>query len=118
MPNTLFLGYCNGHNLYFPTIEAVSEGGYGADPPVSPVQIGAGEQWMNQALMNLYTMLGKFPEPKPKPGRAKSPRTGVCLRRHPSPGPRILPATLAYFSPRMVPSWRAPALRPNRTRPA
>jgi neutral ceramidase len=55
--------------MYFPTIEAVSEGGYGADPPVSPAEIGAGERVMNQALINIYTLLGKFPEPK----AAKSP---------------------------------------------
>jgi neutral ceramidase len=61
VPNTLFFGYCNGHNMYFPTIEAASEGGYGGDPTVSPVQVGAGETMMNQALVNLYTMLGKFP---------------------------------------------------------
>jgi hypothetical protein len=48
--------------MYFPTIEAVSEGGYGADAAVSPVEIGAGEQMMNRALVNIYTMLGKFPE--------------------------------------------------------
>lgn len=59
--DTLFFGYCNGHHMYFPTIEAASEGGYGGDATVSPVQIGAGEQMMNQALINLYTMEGKFP---------------------------------------------------------
>jgi neutral ceramidase len=59
--DTLFFGYCNGHHMYFPTIEAASEGGYGGDAAVSPVQIGAGEQMMNQALINIYTMLGKFP---------------------------------------------------------
>ena len=64
VPTTLFFGYCNGHNMYFPTIEAISEGGYGADPPVSPAEIGAGERLMNQALINIYTMLRKFPEPK------------------------------------------------------
>jgi len=58
--HTLFFGYCNGHNLYFPTIEAVSEGGYGADATVSPVEIGAGEQMMNRALINIYEMGGKF----------------------------------------------------------
>ena len=25
--HTLFFGYCNGHSMYFPTIEAASEGG-------------------------------------------------------------------------------------------
>jgi neutral ceramidase len=52
--------------MYFPTIEAASEGGYGGDATVSPVQIGAGEQMMNQALINIYTMLGKFPADTPK----------------------------------------------------
>jgi len=61
VPNTLFFGYCNGHDMYFPTIEAASEGGYGGDPSVSPVAVGAGEIMMNDALINLYTMLGKFP---------------------------------------------------------
>ena len=68
VPHTLFFGYCNGHNMYFPTIEAVSEGGYGADPPVSPAEIGSGERMMNQALLNIYTLLGKFPEGKEKGG--------------------------------------------------
>ena len=26
--HSLFFGYCNGHGMYFPTIEAASEGGY------------------------------------------------------------------------------------------
>ncbi|MBI2823985.1 MAG: neutral/alkaline non-lysosomal ceramidase N-terminal domain-containing protein [Planctomycetia bacterium] len=64
VPHTLFFGYCNGHHMYFPTIEAVSEGGYGADQTVSPVEIGAGERMMNQALVNIYALLGKFPAPK------------------------------------------------------
>lgn len=62
LPHALVFGYCNGHHLYFPTIEAASEGGYGADPRVSPVEIGAGEAMMNRALINIYRALGKFPE--------------------------------------------------------
>ena len=57
---TLFFGCCNGHQLYYPTIEAAAEGGYGADPSVSWVALGAGEQMMNQALINIYTMMGKY----------------------------------------------------------
>ena len=64
--HTLFFGYCNGYMNYFPTIEAVSEGGYGADPPVAPAQIGAGEEMMNRALINIYSMLGKITEGKPE----------------------------------------------------
>jgi len=55
-----FFGYCNGYHQYFPTIEAVAEGGYGADNQVSPVAVGAGEQMMNAALLWLYQMLGKI----------------------------------------------------------
>lgn len=57
---TLFFGYCNGHHMYFPTIEGAAEGGYGADATVSWVALGAGEQMMNKALINLYTMMGKY----------------------------------------------------------
>jgi neutral/alkaline ceramidase-like enzyme len=57
---TIFVGYCNGHHMYFPTVEAASEGGYGADPSVSWVPLGAGEEMMNRALINIYTMLGKY----------------------------------------------------------
>lgn len=64
--HTLFFGYCNGYMNYFPTIEAVSEGGYGADPPVAPAQVGAGEEMMNRALINIYSMLGKITEGKPE----------------------------------------------------
>ena len=60
MPTLFFFGLCNGYHQYFPTIEAVSEGGYGADTTVSPVEIGAGEAMMNQALVWLYQMRGKI----------------------------------------------------------
>jgi hypothetical protein len=55
-----FFGYCNGYHQYFPTIEAVAEGGYGADSTVSPVAIGAGEQIMDTALLWIYQMRGKI----------------------------------------------------------
>jgi neutral ceramidase len=55
-----FFGYANGYHQYFPTIEAVAEGGYGADNAVSPVAIGAGEQLMNTALLWIYQLLGKM----------------------------------------------------------
>jgi hypothetical protein len=55
-----FFGYSNGYNWYFPTIEAVSEGGYGADATVSPVAVGAGEQMMDTALIWVYQMLGRI----------------------------------------------------------
>ncbi|MEW6209323.1 MAG: neutral/alkaline non-lysosomal ceramidase N-terminal domain-containing protein [Acidobacteriota bacterium] len=55
-----FFGYANGYHQYFPTIEAVAEGGYGADSAVSPVEVGAGERMMNSALTWLYQMLGRI----------------------------------------------------------
>jgi neutral ceramidase len=74
LPHTLFFGYCDGHSMYFPTIEAASEGGYGADAQVSPAEVGAGEQVMNRALINLYTMQGKL-RPSDDAPAAEHPRT-------------------------------------------
>jgi hypothetical protein len=70
LEHLLFLGYCNDYHSYFPTIEAAAEGGYGADPLVSPVEVGAGERVMDRALIHLYKMRGKLPEMparRPKP---------------------------------------------------
>jgi hypothetical protein len=58
--HTLLFGYCNGHSMYFPTIEAASEGGYGADPGVSFAELGAGERMMDKALLDIYILQGKF----------------------------------------------------------
>jgi hypothetical protein len=58
--HTLFFGYCNGHCMYFPTIEAASEGGYGADAGMSLAELGAAERMMDQAVFNIYLLLGKF----------------------------------------------------------
>jgi hypothetical protein len=55
-----FFGYCNGYHQYFPTIEAVAEGGYGADNQVAPAAVGAGEEIMNTALLWIYQLLGKI----------------------------------------------------------
>ncbi|MCC6144580.1 MAG: neutral/alkaline non-lysosomal ceramidase N-terminal domain-containing protein [Candidatus Hydrogenedentes bacterium] len=55
---TYFLGYCNGHHMYFPTRDAVEEGGYGADAAVSWVAVGAGEEMIEKALQNLREMTG------------------------------------------------------------
>jgi hypothetical protein len=57
-----FLGYCNDYQQYFPTIQAAAEGGYGASPGVSTAEVGAGEQMMNHALIQLYRMRGAFIE--------------------------------------------------------
>lgn len=59
--HALLFGYCNGHFLYFPTIEAAAAGGYGASPQMSPIELGAGETMLNQALIDLYRLQGKFP---------------------------------------------------------
>jgi hypothetical protein len=61
-----FLGYCNDYQQYVPTIEAAAEGGYGADPLVSPVEVGAGERMIDRALVNLYKMRGKLPNLTPE----------------------------------------------------
>jgi neutral ceramidase len=73
--HTLFFGYCNGHGMYFPTIEAVYEGGYGADAGVSLVEIGGGERMMDKALFNIYLLLGKFAKDR-KVGALQANDTG------------------------------------------
>ncbi len=60
LDHLLFLGYCNDYQQYFPTIEGAAEGGYGADAPVAPVEVGAGERMMDRALIHLYQMRGKL----------------------------------------------------------
>jgi neutral ceramidase len=55
-----FFGYANGYHQYFPTIEAVAEGGYGADNAVSPAAVGAGETIMDTALIRVYQLLGRI----------------------------------------------------------
>ena len=59
LKHLLFMGYCNGYDQYFPTIEAVAEGGYGTDEASAPVALGAGEEMMNTALIWLYEMRKK-----------------------------------------------------------
>ena len=65
LEHVFFLGYCNDYQQYFPTIEAAAEGGYGADPQVSPAEVGAGERIIDQALIRLWKMRGKLPELPP-----------------------------------------------------
>ena len=60
-----FFGYTNGYHQYFPTVEAVAEGGYGADNAVSPVAVGAGELMMDTALIWIYQMLGRIKQTEP-----------------------------------------------------
>ena len=49
----------------------MGQGGYGADPLVSPVQVGAGERIMDQALIHLYKMRGKLPSLVSQPAPRK-----------------------------------------------
>lgn len=52
-PHTFFIGYTNDALAYFPTIQATTEGGYGAES-ATRVEVGAGEHLVNRALINLY----------------------------------------------------------------
>jgi len=55
---TLVFGYCNGHQLYFPTIEAAAMGGYGGDSTVAPIAVGGPEEMVDRALIRLFQMRG------------------------------------------------------------
>lgn len=60
LEHLFFFGYANGYHQYFPTIEAVAEGGYGADKAVAPVEVGGGERMMDRALFHLFDMRKKI----------------------------------------------------------
>jgi hypothetical protein len=62
LQNMMVMGYCNDYHQYFPTIQAVAEGGYGTVPPMAMAEIGAGEQLTDKALVKLYQLRGKLPE--------------------------------------------------------
>ncbi len=62
MDHLLFCAYCNDYQQYFPTIEAVTEGGYGTAPPVAMAELGAGERMMDRALIRLYRLRGLLGE--------------------------------------------------------
>ncbi|KPK36096.1 MAG: hypothetical protein AMJ65_16685 [Phycisphaerae bacterium SG8_4] len=62
--HTFFLGYCNDVFSYFPTIQAASEGGYGASYSTY-VEVGAGERLVDNAIVRLHMLAGNlrpFPE--------------------------------------------------------
>lgn len=61
MDHLLICGYCNDYQQYFPTIEAISEGGYGTAPPIAVAEPGAGERMTDRALLQLYKLRGLAP---------------------------------------------------------
>ena len=71
LDHLFFLGYCDDYQQYFPTIEAVAEGGYGTNPPVAMAEAGAGERMADRALMLLYHLRGRGPELTPAGGSVK-----------------------------------------------
>ncbi len=48
----IFVGYCNGHDMYFPTRRAIAQGGYGADPASAWVAEGGPEKMIDRAVWN------------------------------------------------------------------
>jgi neutral ceramidase len=60
LPSTYFLGYCNGNINYIPTIHAAARGGYGADTPITRVEVGAGEEMIHRGLVDIYRLIGRM----------------------------------------------------------
>jgi neutral ceramidase len=58
--DAFFLGYSNGYYGYFPTMRMTALGGYGAGSATTWVEVGAGEQMVNHALVMTYKLLGKL----------------------------------------------------------
>jgi hypothetical protein len=55
-----FVGYADGYYGYFPTIGAAVRGGYGGATAMSWVEVGAGEQMVDRAVVETYKMLGQL----------------------------------------------------------
>lgn len=53
----IFVGYCNGHDMYFPTRRAMAQGGYGADPATAWVAEGGPEKMIDRAVWNIRDLL-------------------------------------------------------------
>ena len=60
VPYSFFMGYTNGYVGYLPTIRAAVKGGYGGATGGSWVEVGAGERMVNNALIQVYRMLGQL----------------------------------------------------------
>ncbi|MEM8486448.1 MAG: hypothetical protein AAF564_12930 [Bacteroidota bacterium] len=56
---TFFVGYTNDAMAYFQTIQAATEGGYGA-VSATQVEVGAGERLVNRALISLLYQGGRI----------------------------------------------------------
>lgn len=55
-PEVIFAGYCNGHDLYFPTKRAYAQGGYGANAGSAWVEEGGPERMIAKALENIRAL--------------------------------------------------------------
>ena len=60
--DAFFVGYANAYVDYLPTIQAATQGGYGAGDSNTYLAVGAGERMIDQALMRVYEMLGRLPD--------------------------------------------------------
>lgn len=54
---TIFVGYCNGHDMYFPTLRAIEQGGYGADPASAWVAPGGPEKMIDRAVHDIKGLI-------------------------------------------------------------
>jgi len=59
IPNAFLFGYCNKGFAYFPTVNASWQGGYGGKEATF-VEVGAGEKFINRALVNVYYQTGRL----------------------------------------------------------
>jgi len=60
---TIFLGYCNGHHMYFPTREALEMGGSSTEPAMAWAEAGAGEAMTEWALGAIEALNAEAPQP-------------------------------------------------------
>jgi neutral ceramidase len=57
-PEVIFAGYCNGHDLYFPTERAYEQEGYGANNASAWVEKGGPEKMIDAAIAHIGRLAG------------------------------------------------------------
>jgi neutral ceramidase len=61
LPSAFFMGYTNGYFGYVPTIKGATLPAYGGSSSTTWVEVGAGEEMVNRAIIRVYEDLGRLP---------------------------------------------------------
>ena len=105
---TMFIGYADGMAGYFPTIQAATEGGYGAGYSTF-VEVGAGERLVDYAVVSMLKAIGKL-QPVPSeevPDYPEEPKPAAERTANVSSVDQWFTAMSASFDPKAAGDMKA-----------